>query len=344
MSLAQRISPPPASLAPTAHGGALDAARRRYPHAPEPWIDLSTGINPRAYPLPEIPIEAFTRLPDADATLACEAAAAKAYGVAPGAAVIAGPGSQAFIKALPRLLPARRVATLGFTYAEHGAAWRAAGAEVVEARDIDLLARADVAIVVNPNNPDGRRVAPAALATLAGKMPFRGGAVVVDEAFADFEPGVSAIGEVCEKLIVLRSFGKAYGLPGLRLGFAVCGAELAQRLRAELGPWAVSGPALAVAPRALADAAWLAQSGERLQAQARRLDALLGRAGFRIAGGTRLFRLAENAEAGRWFERLCAQGVLARRFAEKPNWLRFGVPDAPHQWERLAQALGAANV
>ena len=73
------------------HGGALDAARRRFPDAPRPWLDLSTGINAVPYPLGAISAEAWTRLPDASALAALESAASAAYG-APAAQIVAGPG------------------------------------------------------------------------------------------------------------------------------------------------------------------------------------------------------------------------------------------------------------
>ena len=126
--------------APIRHGGGLDAARRRFPSAPEPWIDLSTGVSPRAYPLPAIAPEAWTRLPDENALAVLEAAAAKAYRAPARIEVVAGAGTQAFIQCLPRLLPARRVATLGFTYAEHAASWRASGARASVAATLDELA------------------------------------------------------------------------------------------------------------------------------------------------------------------------------------------------------------
>jgi cobalamin biosynthetic protein CobC len=325
--------------APIHHGGGLDAARRRFPSAPEPWIDLSTGVSPRAYPIPAIAPEAWTRLPDENALAQLEAAAAKAYRAPAHMEVVAGAGTQAFIQCLPRLFPARRVATLGFTYAEHAASWRASGARASVAATLDELEDLDAAIVVNPNNPDGRLVPPERLVELARRMAPRGGVLIVDEAFVDFTPEARAAPAAGGNLIVLRSFGKAYGLPGLRLGFALCEPTVAARLRAALGPWSVSGPALAVGAAALADTAWLEGNAALLGCSARRLDALLAAAGFAIIGGAGLFRLAQHDDAANWFERLCQAGILTRRFMERPKWLRFGLPAAPQDWERLALAL-----
>jgi cobalamin biosynthetic protein CobC len=170
-------------------------------------------------------------------------------------------------------------------------------------------------------------------------MAPRGGVLIVDEAFVDFTPEASVAPAAGGNLIVLRSFGKAYGLPGVRLGFALCEPTVAARLRAALGPWSVSGPALAVGAAALADAAWLEENAALLECSARRLDALLAAAGFAIIGGAGLFRLAQHDDAANWFERLCEAGILTRSFVERPKWLRFGLPAAPYDWERLALAL-----
>ena len=139
--------------------------------------------------------------------------------------------------------------------------------------------------------------------------------------------------------VVLRSFGKAYGLAGLRLGFALASPDIVPSLRGALGPWPVSGPAIAIGIRALADSDWLEAMRARLGKERARLDALLHGADWRIIGGTRLFRLAAHADARAAFERLLAAGILARPFADAPDWLRFGIPGDENAWERLATAL-----
>ena len=96
----------------TYHGGALDVAERLAPEAPKPWIDLSTGINPHAYPLPDLGRDVWTRLPGAEALAELEAAAAYRYGVT-AEIVVAGPGSQALIQALARIAPRGAVGVLG---------------------------------------------------------------------------------------------------------------------------------------------------------------------------------------------------------------------------------------
>ncbi|MGI3778036.1 MAG: threonine-phosphate decarboxylase CobD [Janthinobacterium lividum] len=319
-----------------AHGGRRLAAERRFPGAPRPLLDLSTGINPVPYPMQAPAAELWARLPDPEAVAGLEAAAAAAFGVGDASLVVAAGGTQAIIGVLPFLLPAGEVRVVSPTYAEHRRSWAAAGRAVEEVASAGALAGAAVGVLCNPNNPDGRRLAEGEVLALADSMAARGGMLVVDEAFADLD---AASGTGAHPAVVrLRSFGKFFGLAGLRLGFAVAPAGVAARLREVLGPWAVSGPAAAAGTAALGDAAWIGDTRRRLAADAARLDGVLRRAGLRAAGagGTALFRLVHEP-AGLW-ERLGERGVLARRF-ERQGWLRFGLPGAEGEWARLEAAL-----
>ena len=313
------------------HGGDLGEIARRFPDAPRPWIDLSTGINPVPYPLPPLSDDAWSRLPsraDEDALLA---AAAARYGVHDPTTIVAAPGTQALIQVLPRLVPRGRVAIVGPTYGEHQASWTRAGHDV---RLVSAPEDSDVVVVVNPNNPTGRLFAPAELARIKGLL-------VVDEAFIDFLPTEASLArDLPARAVVLRSFGKTYGLAGVRLGFAIAQAELAERMRAELGPWSVSGPALEIGCRALRDDAWLQAARERLTADAARLDGMLRAAGFEIGGGTILFRLARHADAASVVQRLGQHGIHVRAFPDWPDQLRFGLPAGDEAFRRLAAALG----
>ncbi len=322
------------------HGGDLAAARRLFPDAPEPWVDLSTGISPVSYPLPPLPQSLWQRLPGAEDEAALIAAARAAYRVPPDAGIVAAPGTQILIELLPRLVPARTVAVLGPTYGEHERAWRKSGADVRLVSHLDEAADSDVVVLVNPNNPDGRLVQADILSRVAAGRESRGGLLVVDEAFADFEPGTSLLPELPPATVVLRSFGKSYGLAGLRVGFAIAIGDLTQRLRDALGPWAVAGPALAVAARALGDGDWRAARMRESRIAAERLDALLAMVG-EIAGGTSLFRLLATPEAARLFDHLGGQGIYVRRFRHDRTLLRFGLPGDESEWDRLTRSLAS---
>jgi len=336
-----RISPTALS-ALTYHGGDVASAARLFPDAPKPWIDLSTGINPHPYPIPAIPPEAWTRLPDLGALAELEALAAARYRAAASAEVVAAPGSQAIIQSLSLIVPARRVGVLAPTYQGHERAW---GRRVERVAALGELADYDVAIVVNPNNPDGRVVPASALRDLAGRLAARGGLLIVDEAFGDFDGVEHSLAAALPErgAVVLRSFGKTYGLAGLRLGFAVAAPDLAAKIRAALGSWAVGGPAITIAARALADDEWLSTMRGRLADEAPRLDGILTAAGWEVIGGTRLFRLARHADAGERFLALLEAGILTRPFADAPDRLRFGLPADERAWARLAEALGVRH-
>ncbi len=328
-----------------AHGGRLIEARRRFPHAPEPFLDLSTGINPHPYPVPCFAPEQLTRLPEPEALAALQAVAAAAYGASDPAMVVAAPGSQILISLLPRLLGLRRATVLGPTYAEHQRAWETAGAAGAVQTEPAACLRGDgaaqVAILCNPNNPDGRRCAPDALLALAERLGRRGGLLICDEAFADLETPDLGLARYLPHpgLLILRSFGKGYGLAGLRLGFLLGAPDRADPVRQALGPWAISGPALAVATVALADAGWREATASRLQQAGERLDALLAASGLAAAGGTRLFRLFRGEQAQALFAALGAAGILTRRFDHDPALLRLGLPGEEAQWQRLRRAL-----
>jgi cobalamin biosynthetic protein CobC len=226
------------------------------------------------------------------------------------------------------------------TYGEHARNWAASG-WAVESIDglADVADRHAIVVLANPNNPDGRRIAPEALLALADRLAARRGLLVVDEAFADLTPRLSLAAAAGRPgLVILRSFGKFFGLGGLRLGFALGPAALIVDLADALGPWAVSGPALQIGAAALTDAAWIAATGQRLARAAARLDSLLTAAGLSIVGGTDLFRLATHPDAPALFERLGRNGILVRDFPERSTWLRFGIP-ADRDFDRLAQAL-----
>jgi cobalamin biosynthetic protein CobC len=319
-------------LKPLVHGGDLGGAMQRFPHAPRPWLDLSTGINPVPYPVGALADEAWTRLPSRADEHALLAAAAARYGVRDEAMIVAAPGTQALIQLLPRVVPASRVAVLGPTYEEHEMCWKRQGHDVRLVGDVASASGADVIVAVNPNNPTG------ALLKDFGKANRL---LVIDEAFIDFEPREASLaGSLPEHAVVLRSFGKTYGLAGVRLGFAIAQRDMARRLREELGPWAVSGPALEIGRRALNDDDWLHAARARLVADGARLDGLLRAAGFAILGGTLLFRLARHPSAAPFVQRLGEHGIHVRAFSRMPDQLRFGLPGDHEAFRRLAAALG----
>lgn len=327
------------------HGGNLGKARLLFPQAPEPWIDLSTGINPHSYPHSSIPATAFSRLPEPHLLETLKNIAAQTYGAPSANHIVVAPGTQSLLPLLAALITKngqKTAAVVTPTYAEHARAARMNGFMVTETDDLEALKSADLAIVVNPNNPTGRVVSRENLLEIAKAIRARHGLLVVDEAFGDaIIDHQSLCGSVDQSnIVVLRSFGKFYGMAGLRLGFAVASTNIAKALELRLGPWAVSGPALHVASEALADHDWQTQMRSKLEEDATRLDRLFAKSGLDIAGGTNLFRLVRGPKSQGVFRHLGENGILVRAFDERPDDLRFGLPGSEQEWQRLEAALG----
>ncbi|WP_369724894.1 threonine-phosphate decarboxylase CobD [Bradyrhizobium sp. LLZ17] len=316
------------------HGGNLDQAQRRFGGRAEDWIDLSTGINRLPYPVGEVSMRAWSLLPSRSDIEALHRAAQHAYNTS--APVVAMGGAQTAIQRLPQLAPPGRARILAPTYNEYAAVLSAAGWNVAEVGELDALAGADLAIVVNPNNPDGRCYKPADLLALLPRVRR----LVIDESFADAVPHGSLASEAGRPgLLILRSFGKFYGLAGLRLGFALGDASDIANLATAIGPWPVSGAAIAIGCRALADDAWAEATSARLAADSDRLDAMVQSQTWRLVGGTPLFRLYEMPDALAMQEKLATARIWPRVFTQRPRWLRLGLPGSETEWTRLGEAL-----
>ncbi|MBX8486402.1 threonine-phosphate decarboxylase CobD [Pseudomonas cichorii] len=322
------------------HGGRLRAAAQHYGIDRADWLDLSTGIAPWAWPIPEIPAQAWARLPETDDGL--EAAACAYYGVPQ---LLPVPGSQAAIQALPRVRSACRVGVLSPCYAEHAHAWRKSGFLVreVQEQEVDyFLDSLDVLVVVNPNNPTGLHLTTERLLEWHARLAERGGWLVVDEAFMDNTPDTSLAAETGRVgLIVLRSFGKFFGLAGVRLGFVLAEPGLLKALAAEIGPWAVSGPTRILGQACLADLEGHARQRQRCDQASERLVALLSNHGLNPQGGCALFQWVVTEQATALHDFCARRGVLLRLFEGQGavSSLRFGLPGEEADWSRLEHVL-----
>jgi L-threonine-O-3-phosphate decarboxylase len=322
------------------HGGRLRAAAERWGIALADWLDLSTGIAPDAYPVPDLPIACWQRLPEDEDGL--EQAARDYYAAA---ILLPLPGSQAAIQALPRLRPLGTTAILTPGYGEYAAAWSAAGHRVLPFAAAELehaATQADVVMLGNPNNPTGARFSRERLLAVARELAERDGWLVVDEAFADAEADATLAAvagtAAAPNLVVLRSLGKFFGLAGARVGFAFAAPAVLEALAQMIGPWALAHPSRHVAAAALADRDWQAQQTLRLAGASQRLADLLATHGLSPAGGCALFQYLPTAAAERLHDAFAKQGILLRRF-DTPAALRFGLPGNEADWARLVAAL-----
>jgi cobalamin biosynthetic protein CobC len=322
------------------HGGALDWMRAAFPNAPTPWIDLSTGINPWPYPLTDVSPDTHTHLPMQSDQHACRAAMSGAIG-APRDSLLLSPGSELLIRLLPTVISPQRVVIQSPTYGDHARVWQASTCEVIQTEDpLAEAGQADAIIICNPNNPDGRVFSSTELERARLQLAARGGWLIVDEAYADLAPAISlAPSGGTGNLIILRSFGKFFGLAGVRLGALIGPEQLLQSMSERLGVWSVSGQALAIGRRAYLDHTWQAETRERLSAARARLDTLLTDAGLNIAGGCDLFRLVHTPDAVTLWQRLARKGIYVRRFDWSDCLLRIGLPPDVEAERRLADAL-----
>lgn len=320
------------------HGGRLRAAAQQYGIPLADWLDLSTGLAPWPFEFPAVPASVWQRLPEAEDGLA--SVAAQRYGAAQALPVA---GAQAAIQLLPQLRSAcNRVGITAPCYAEHAHAWQRAGHQLLGLRDEAIeaaLDELDVLLLVNPNNPTGRVFAPAQLLAWHARLAARGGWLVVDEAFIDATPELSLAAHSHRPgLIVLRSFGKFYGLAGVRLGFVLAELGLLNELNERLGPWAVSGPARWLGLACLTDETAHLKQSLRLQQASQRLADLLAEYGL-VTQGCALFQWLLSANAAALQQHFALRGILLRHFTQ-PQSLRFGLPASEADWQRLRLALG----
>lgn len=307
------------------HGGGLDAAAQAYGGPRDRWMDLSTGINPHPYPFTPVKDGAWTALPDSSAQSALIDAARTFWQVPEQAAILPVPGASAAITQIPRLVPKSRVWIPAPTYNEHAAAFDMAGWT-----NVKNPATAAAQVLVHPNNPTGYIWQAADLAA-----PFR----IIDESFCDVCPDNSLMSQAATPgTLVLKSFGKFWGLAGLRLGFVIGDAALVADLAEMLGPWPVSGIALQIGTQALQDVSWTDNIRKRLFEEATRLDDLMKGRGAALHGGTTLFRLYRVDNAAAWQNRLARHQIWSRVFPYDATWLRLGLPPSDG-WDRLEAAV-----
>ncbi len=319
------------------HGGQLRQAAHHYNIPLENWTDLSTGINPNGYPVPEIPASCWQRLPENDDGLLM---AARNYYQCE--TLLAVAGSQAAIQALPSLFPRGKVGVLHPSYAEHEYCWHKAGHQIVRLTEDSIerhLAELQVLIAINPNNPTAVLHSPEKLLEWHRGLQLHGGTLIVDEAFMDCTPEHSLLAHSpMAGLMVLRSIGKFFGLAGIRCGFVSGEESLLARLEEILGAWPLSHPGRYVASRALSDEDWQRQMRKALKRQSQRLQTLLDSSGLAVTGDNALFQWVKAPEAASLYQQFAKKGVLTRLFAE-PCSLRFGLPKNEEQWRRLEEIL-----
>jgi cobalamin biosynthetic protein CobC len=324
------------------HGGQLQQVAKNSKIPIEQWLDLSTGISPLSYPIPEIPSNIWQELPEPSMSLIT--AAKNYYGTN---ALIATSGSQNIISKLPLLCYQHlgnqlKVWLPKVGYKEHEKAWRDHGYHIHHYHDLPEpheLTEKCVLIVINPNNPSGELYHHSTLSKLLKAVENKGGWLVIDEAFMDvISPSQTLIEQTNnQQLFVLRSVGKFFGLAGIRLGFVSAAPTWLTRLNAISSPWEVNGPAQFVATRALQDSHWQENQRQSLHRLSDRLEELLAQYFNTKITGTLLFKTVSVKNAKDVFDQLCLLGIYVR-LCDEQDALRFGIP-RESTFKRLKSAL-----
>lgn len=332
------------------HGGALDVAMSEYGGDADDWLDMSTGINPYYYPIGATDLQAWTQLPQKSAENDLLNAACAAYGCER-ANIMAANGTQQLIEKLPQIFAPSTIAIMSPTYEEHAHVWRKFGHEVILVDDIEQAKQADHLLIVNPNNPTGKLFTREALLEIHGYFSAKGGSLIVDEAFIDMTPENSLSGCAgLDGLIILRSFGKFFGLAGVRIGFVLAAEAIIQQMQTQIGLWQMAGPSMKLATSALNDVEWQQEMRLRISADMDALIDILQGNGFGVVGRTDLFCLVtmskEAHDAVIYFEKLAKHHILVRKFDNNDKILRFGLLEAERHHiftNRLQQFMRSLN-
>ena len=322
---------------PLEHGGDLSKASVKYRRDESQWLDLSTGIAPWSWPIPQIPESVFASLPSNNGKL--EQAAAAYYG---NSSLLAVPGSQAAISHLPRFFSKCKVGVLWPSYAEHFASWQHYGHQVVALKQHEIdeqLETLRILVVVNPNNPTSQFIPLNTLLDWKHRLAKNNGFLIIDEAFIDTQPQQSFLhsGLDLNNVIVLRSLGKFFGLAGVRLGFIFAHQSILQFLQSQLGPWSVNHVAQCLGSQALLDKPWHIKQTLRLQQNARQLQQAFSKWSGLLSSDYFVWIQTKNAES--IHEHFAKAGIWTRLFSQ-PKSIRIGLPKNKNDWKELRKAIG----
>ena len=305
------------------HGGNIDDAINVYGGNESDWIDLSTGINPDCYPIPKILDADWRNLPTFTEIEKLESLIKFEFNTI--SSVMLTPGSQLAISLLPILFKKQKVGILEPTYNDYFLSFKNAGFKVCSCKNLQELFKSKIAIIVNPNNPDGKNYQIKDLLLLSKKVSL----LIVDESFIEASEASSIISYINKKtnnIVVIKSFGKLYGLAGLRLGFIFSGESLINRFKKIFSFWPVSKVSIKIASKAIKDKKWMISSQKKLKKKAYILDEIMKSINFELIGGTNLFRLYSTPNSISSQRLLAKQFIWSRIFSYSNKWLRLGIP------------------
>ena len=306
------------------HGGNLDWAIKNFGGEKKEWIDLSTGINPNSYPLETIQSSEFQALPTQSDIKNLVQIAREYYKT--NADITAVSGVQTAINIFPYLFSRGNVSIIEPTYNEYKNAFSNANWKVNIFKNLNNLQGSNLAIICNPNNPDGKIISKEQLIDLSTKVGF----LIIDESFMDLYPNQSLSEEITKdkkNIIVLKSFGKFFGLAGVRLGFILSSKKIAKHIEKFLGPWQISNLAIIAGVKALKDKLWISKNIESLKTNSSILDNLADSINLKLLGGTYLYRLYETSNSLELQNKFATKMIWTRTFSYSKHWIRLGLPN-----------------
>lgn len=325
-------------MEPIQHGGNLLQAIEEFGGKQGEWLDLSTGISPFTIKFAAFSEDVWRRLPDPKYVEQLEGRAKVFYQT--NFECLAVPGSQFAIQHLSKILDGN-VGIVEPTYGEYAASFIRSERRYIPLAGIDDIGDVTSVILANPNNPDGRVYTSKDLLELAARLSKCGGYLVVDEAFMaiDDHNSLLSASDVASNIIILRSIGKFYGLAGIRLGFVFSSTEVRQKLAGYLGPWAVSGPALAIADYIFIHPDITVELKEKTSVRHQQMAEMLGQLRLTIAGKNELFFLLQHPSVMDLHVHLKKQRILTRIFDYNSSWMRIGLTANDGEDKRLSDTL-----
>ncbi|MCK4274247.1 MAG: histidinol-phosphate aminotransferase family protein [Dehalococcoidales bacterium] len=348
-----------AGLKNCVHGGINYAELKALGVDPKEVLDFSVCTNPFMPPpgvkekMSAIPVEQY---PDSQATELRERLSER-LGISP-ENILVGSGTTELIRltALAYLRQGDTVLLLEPTYGEYEVASRLAGARLVRyrARERSLFTpkieevyglikqhHPKAVFICNPNNPTGKYLSREDIEKVQKEMDD--GLLVLDEAYIDFVEKTWNSFDLTERgnVVVLRSMTKDYGLPGLRLGYAVAREEIIDSLRPALPPWNVNAIAQKVGLAVLEKEEYLRQSLRQVREAKRFLVAELTGLGFKVLPSDANYFLVKAGNAPEFRRSLLKEGVMVRDCTSfgLPEYIRIAPRTMP-ECERLITAIG----
>jgi len=349
------------------HGGNIFTVARTLDTTPDKILDFSASINPLGMS-PMVrkalisSLDSLIHYPDTSHA-EMKHALAKFHALSPAHFTIAN-GSTELIYNLPAMLNGRKALIVSPSFSEYVKAlsqhhWEAQHFILTPENnfsiDLDKLERVlgggiDAIFICNPGNPSGTLYPQQVIEKIYSICHAAGTFMVLDEAFMDFCEEASAKRMIVhsDNAIILRSMTKFFGIPGLRLGYAICNATLAERLDSMGGPWSVNTLALAAGAAALEDVQHNQDSLEFIRQERRTLFERLAQFPqlrlYPSSANYLLVEIKEGMSSRELKERLLPQRIMIRDCASfmglSDRFFRIAVRSVAEN-NRLMECLGS---